>query len=84
MKLFTAKDAKTNFGQLLDTAIREPVSISRNGRQVAVILSAQDYERLAAFEDAWWAHQSERNEAEGLLSADESEAFLKDLLDARD
>ena len=28
MKLFTAKDAKTNFGQLLDTAIREPVSIT--------------------------------------------------------
>ncbi len=84
MKLFTAKDAKTNFGQLLDTAIREPVSISRNGRQVAVILSAQDYERLAAFEDAWWARGAERNEAEGLLSAEESEAFLKDLLDARD
>ena len=80
MKLFTAKDAKTNFGQLLDTAIREPVSITRNGRQVAVILSAQDYERLAAFEDAWWS----RNEAEGLLSADESEAIMKGLLDARD
>jgi antitoxin Phd len=84
MKHMNAKDAKTNFGQLLDTAIREPVSITRNGRQVAVVLSVQDFERLAAFEDAWWARRAERNEENGFLSAGKSEAFLKDLLNAED
>jgi prevent-host-death family protein len=84
MKSITAKEAKTNFGQLLDTAIREPVSITRNGRQVAVVLSLQDYQRLSAFEDAWWTRQAERNEAEGFLNADESEAFHPSLRDAQD
>ena len=84
MKSFNAKDAKTNFGRLIDTAIREPVSITRNGRQVAVVLSVQDFERLAALEDAWWARRAERDDEDGFLSGDESEALLKDLLDARD
>jgi antitoxin Phd len=84
MKTVNAKDAKTNFGQLLDTAIREPVSITRNGRQVAVVLSIQDFERLGALEDAWWAALAERNERDGYLNADESEAFHKAMLNARD
>jgi prevent-host-death family protein len=84
MKTMAAKDAKTNFGQLLDTAIREPVSITRNGRQVAVVLSARDYERLEALQDAWWVRLAERNEQEGYLGAEESEAFHKAMLDAQD
>lgn len=84
MKSMTAEDAKTNFGQFLDAANREPVSIMRNGRQVAVVLSLEDYELLSAVEDAWWARQAERNEAEGLLSAEESEAFHQSLRNARD
>jgi prevent-host-death family protein len=84
VKSMNAKDAKTKFGQLLDTAIREPVSITRNGREVAVVISVQDFARLAAFEEGSWTRQAERSEAEGYLTRDESEALLKDLLDARD
>ncbi len=84
MKAMTAKDAETNFGQLLDDAAQEPVSITRNGRQVAVLVSAADFERLAAIEDAWWARHAEENEKDGYLSREESEALLKNLLDARD
>ena len=84
MKTMAAKDAKTNFGQLLDTAIREPVSITRNGRQVAVVLSAQDFERLEALQDAWWVRLAERNEEEGYLAVEESEAFHRAMLDAQD
>ena len=84
MKTITAKDAKTNFGQLLDSAIREPVSVTRNGRPVAVVLSAQDFERLAAFEDAWWAALAERNEEDGYLGGEESEAFHRAMLNAGD
>lgn len=38
-------DAKTNFGALLDKAQRESVTISKNGRAVAVVMS------VTAFED---------------------------------
>lgn len=44
MDTMTAADAKTNFGVLLDKAQREPVTISKNGRPVAVIMSMTAYE----------------------------------------
>ena len=45
-KTMPAAEAKTNFGRLLDTAQREPVAISRNGRPVAVVLSMEEFERI--------------------------------------
>ena len=39
-------DAKARFGQLLDTARREPVVIERQGLAVAVVLSKEDYDEL--------------------------------------
>jgi prevent-host-death family protein len=44
MDMIAAADAKTNFGALLDKAQREPVTISKNGRAVAVVMSAAAYE----------------------------------------
>jgi prevent-host-death family protein len=44
MDTIPAADAKTNFGALLDKAQREPVTISKNGRAVAVIMSATAFE----------------------------------------
>ena len=48
MNTFAAKDAKTRFGELLDTAQREPVTIEKHGRRVAVVLSATEYDELVA------------------------------------
>jgi prevent-host-death family protein len=84
MKTMNAREAEINFGRLLDTAIHEPVSVTQNGREVAVVLSSKDFERLSALEDAWWVALAERNEEEGYLSAEESEAFHRAMLDAQD
>ena len=46
MHSITASDAKNRFGQLLDMAQTEPVRIQKNGRDVAVVLSADDFQRL--------------------------------------
>jgi prevent-host-death family protein len=46
MRSVSAHDAKARFGQLLDTARREPVVIERHGRAVAVVLSKEDYDEL--------------------------------------
>ncbi|HET9446734.1 MAG TPA: type II toxin-antitoxin system Phd/YefM family antitoxin [Steroidobacteraceae bacterium] len=43
METITAADAKTNFGALLDKAQRAPVTISKNGRAVAVLMSIEAY-----------------------------------------
>ena len=49
MQTFTANQAKTNFGQFLDLAQREPVSVTRHDRVVGVMVSAQDYEAMRQF-----------------------------------
>jgi prevent-host-death family protein len=46
MQSMSADDAKARFGQLLDTARREPVVIERHGRAVAVMLSKEEYDEL--------------------------------------
>ena len=46
MQTTTAREAKNRFGQLLDSAQRGPVSITKNGRVVTVMLSIEQYQRL--------------------------------------
>ena len=42
MQVITAKDAKSRFGELLDTMQREPVLVTKNKRPVGVFLSLKD------------------------------------------
>lgn len=46
MRNIAAKEAKTHFGALLDNAQREPITIEKHGRAVAVVLSTQEYNDL--------------------------------------
>jgi prevent-host-death family protein len=46
MQSIAAKEAKTHFGELMDTVQREPVSIKKYGRPVAVIMSAEEYKQF--------------------------------------
>lgn len=46
MKTVPATEAKNRFGAILDDAQREPVVIRRQERDIAVVLSMADYERL--------------------------------------
>ena len=46
MQNISANEAKSHFGQLLDTARQEPVTIEKHGRPVAVIMSTEDYNEL--------------------------------------
>ncbi|CPR13625.1 type II toxin-antitoxin system Phd/YefM family antitoxin [Brenneria goodwinii] len=41
---FTANQAKTQFGELLTKAQREPVSITKNGKPSVVVMSVDDYQ----------------------------------------
>ena len=50
MRYVTATDAKQRLAALLDAAQREPVVIRRQKRDVAVILSAEEYDRLRGFQ----------------------------------
>lgn len=49
MQTFSANQAKTQFGQFIDLAQREPVRVMRHDRVVGVMVSAQDYEAMRTF-----------------------------------
>ncbi len=46
MEILNATDAKREFGEVLLKAQREPVAINKNGKPVAVMVSAEEYESL--------------------------------------
>lgn len=48
MAAITATDAKNKFGQVLEMAQAEPVRIQKNGRDVAIVLSPEQYAALTA------------------------------------
>jgi prevent-host-death family protein len=48
MNPFTSNDAKQKFGEVIELALREPVSITRHGRPSVVLTSDADYRELLA------------------------------------
>jgi prevent-host-death family protein len=79
MRSVSATDAKQRLAALLDAAQREPVVIRRQKRDVAVIMSAEEYERLrdlnAAEFQRFCDRMAEQAKARGL-----TEASVKKLL----
>lgn len=52
MKILNASDAKREFGEVLIKAQHGPVGINRNGKPVAVVVSASDYAQFEALKQA--------------------------------
>ena len=46
MRYVSASNAKQRLAAVLDAAQREPVTIKRQNREVAVVISPEDYRRL--------------------------------------
>ncbi|MCP4664036.1 MAG: type II toxin-antitoxin system Phd/YefM family antitoxin [bacterium] len=76
MQTIGAEEAQNAFGALLDTARREPVTIERYGRPVAVLMSKEEYERLEAMEGAFWGARAEEAAKDGFLSVEETEEWM--------
>ena len=69
-----ATELKTRLGQYLEAAIKEPVVIEKSGRNTAVIISIDEYNRFLALEDYYWGMRA--IEAEKEASVDNGLEFL--------
>lgn len=67
MRTISAKDAKYNFGKLIDTARAEPVTVVKYGRPVVVVMAVEEYQRLKRLEapDPAPAGQAKERRAKG-------------------
>lgn len=65
MKTMTAVEAKNAFGQLLEAALREPVAVTKNQREVAAMFSMEDVRALA---DSFLAEPLKAEVASGKLA----------------
>ncbi|TLY47846.1 MAG: type II toxin-antitoxin system Phd/YefM family antitoxin [Gammaproteobacteria bacterium] len=79
-----AREAKNEFGRMLDAAQSETVLIEKKGRPVAVVLSIKDYQSLEAAQDKLWEMLAKTSEIDGLVSEKESADFLKSLRHVKD
>ena len=53
MFALNASDAKREFGDMLLKVQKEPVKINKNGKPVAVVVSATEYAQLEALRDEY-------------------------------
>jgi len=82
MKEAAATDVKNKFGQMLETVMSEPVTIEKNGRPVAVMMSMAEYERLMEIEDRYWGEKALKALEEGFASDAETKALIEGKLGA--
>jgi prevent-host-death family protein len=73
----TATEVKNRFGEFMDKAQREPVTVEKTGRSYAVLIGFDEYQRLIALEDAYWAAKAVKAEASGYVGTDEAMRLLE-------
>lgn len=82
MKTVSATEAKTNFGKYISAAMLEPVTVSKTGQEVIVIISKKEYERLEACDDAYWSIKARLAEENGYMGEKEGKKIIDKLLNA--
>lgn len=83
-KSITATEAKNRFADMVDLARLEPLTITRNDRAIAVVLSPAEYAKLVASDDRYWGDQAKKALDNDFLSAGESQGILNSILNASD
>lgn len=72
----TATEVKNRFGEFMDRAQHEPVTVEKTGRSYAVLVSHEEFQRLQAAEDALWALRAQIAEKSGYVGSDAAMKLL--------
>jgi prevent-host-death family protein len=83
MRVVTASEARQGLAAVLEASAREPVVIRRQKRDVAVVMSMDEYNRLVHLNVAEFQRFSDRVGAKA-KKAGMTEEVLQGLLDAED
>lgn len=80
MRTMTASEARQRFAEMIEATQREPVVIQRQNRDMAVVMSMREYERLVHLNVAEFQRFCDQVGAQA-QAAGMNEEVLQDLLD---
>ncbi len=80
MKTMTSSEARQSFSNVISIAEKEAVTISKNSKEIAVVISSKRYHELKRLEDILYGKAAKLAIEEGLAPTGE----VKDLLDSID
>ena len=83
MRGAAAAEVKNKFGQILESAMIEPIAIEKNGRKVVVMMSMSEYQRLLEIEDRYWGELALKAIKDGFLTEKETKAWIERKLDVK-
>lgn len=79
MMTVSATEIKIRFGEYMDKAQREPVMVEKTGRNYAVLMGYEEYQRLMALEDALWAAKADQAKSSGFIAREEADKLLENI-----
>ncbi len=77
MMRVTATELKNQLGQYLAQSLREPVLVEDRRQTIAVVISAEMYERWQEMEDAFWLMKAQQAADSGFVGTDQALELLK-------
>lgn len=72
----TASDVKNRFGEVMEQARRETVTVTRSGRPQVAILDIAEYQRLRRIENEYWATLADRAKESGQVGTEAAMAQI--------
>ncbi len=79
MKTMTSTEGRQHFSSIISTVEEEPVTILKQDKSVAVILSSARYKELQKLEDILYSKAAELAIKEGFASDEEAQGLLDKL-----
>ena len=79
MKTITSTEARQNFSELISALKDSPVTISKQDKEVAVMLSSARYKELKKLEDILYGKAAELAIQEGFTSNEDAQNLLDSL-----
>lgn len=79
MKTMTSTEARQSFSTIITSAEREPITISKKNKDIAVVLSSKRYQELTKLEDILYGKAAQLAIKEGLAPKSEVEELLNSI-----
>lgn len=79
MKTYTSSEARQGFSSLLSEVQEEPVIITKDKKEVAVVVESETYHHLKRLENILYVKAAELAIAEGFMPDEEADALLDSL-----